>query len=231
MRKLLLTAVAASLMTSACTTTNIKTTTNDFQAPESDTSTLMFNPDVQMFALLATGIAEPRAEWSETAEKNLRVALTEQLKSRDSKVAFMDEDAELTDQQVQLLKLKDAVLTANAGYALLKNKKDTFDLTIGPDASGLAGETGADFALLTSAQGSFQTAGKMAVNAAMMVLAAYGGGGYIQVGSQVATVSLVDLATGDIVWTNTASLGAGADPRKPEGAARVAETLLKDFPL
>jgi hypothetical protein len=191
----------------------------------------MFTPDVEMSALLASGILEPRADWSENAKNNLQAALQSELEQRDSKVAYMGDEATLTEKQVQLLKLKDAVLQANQSFVLLKNKKDTFDLTLGPDAKALSGDENADYALLTSARGSFQTAGKMAVNAALIVLgAATGGGAYIQTGQQVATVSLVDLSTGDIVWTNTASLAA-ADPRDAEGAKKVANTLLKEFPL
>lgn len=232
MKKLLATAaVAVALTTSACTTTNVQTTTNEFTASKAESTTLMFTPDVEMSALLASGILEPRADWSENAKNNLQAALQSELEQRDSKVAYMGDEATLTEKQVQLLKLKDAVLQANQSFVLLKNKKDTFDLTLGPDAKALSGDENADYALLTSARGSFQTAGKMAVNAALIVLgAATGGGAYIQTGQQVATVSLVDLSTGDIVWTNTASLAA-ADPRDAEGAKKVANTLLKEFPL
>jgi hypothetical protein len=232
MKKLLATAaIAVALTTSACTTTNVQTTTNEFTASKAESTTLMFTPDVEMSALLASGILEPRADWSENAKNNLQAALQSELEQRDSKVAYMGDEATLTEKQVQLLKLKDAVLQANQSFVLLKNKKDTFDLTLGPDAKALSGDENADYALLTSARGSFQTAGKMAVNAALIVLgAATGGGAYIQTGQQVATVSLVDLSTGDIVWTNTASLAA-ADPRDAEGAKKVANTLLKEFPL
>jgi len=216
----------------ACTTTNVKTTTNEFSASKVNSGTLMFEPDVEMSAILASGITEPRAEWSQNAQANLQTALEEELRSRSSNVTFMDDSVTLTDQQIQLMKLKDAVLQANSQYAVLKNKNDVFDLTLGPDANALAGDSGADYALLSSARGSFQTAGKMAVNAALLVLsAATGGGAYIQTGQQVATVSLVDLSTGDIVWTNTANLGGRADPRDIDGAKSVAKTLLKDFPL
>lgn len=232
MKKILLTCAAAGLVLSACTTTQVRETTNKFEAPSEKTSTMMFTPDVEMSALLASGVAEPRADWSEAAKANLKTALQAQLNDRASKVYFMDDDVNLTEKQIQLLKLKDAVLKANTQYAMLKNKKDTFDLTLGPDAAALSMDTNSEFALLTSARGSFQTAGKIAVNAALMVLSAYTGGtASIQTGSQAATVSLVDLSTGDIVWTNTTSLGAGADLRKEEGAVRVAETLLKEFPL
>lgn len=226
MKKLLLAAFATALVTTACTTTNIKTTTNDFEVPSSDVGTILFAPDVEMSSIHASGLLEPRADWSQAAQKNLQNALEAKLKERDSKVYFMDADAELTDEQVQMLKLKDAVLIASQNHHLLKHKKDVYDLTLGPGASILADDTGARFALLTRAQGSFQSAGKVAVNIAMALI-----GGPIQTGAQFATLSLVDLETGDVVWTNNATIGGGSDPRKPEGAERVAETLLKDFPL
>lgn len=232
MKKLLISAAATSVMVSACASTDVRTTTNTFTAPDAETQTLMFNPDVQMFSILASGVLEPRAKWSESAQKNLNLALQQQLQARNSSVVFMEEDATLSDKQVQLLKLKDAVLAANVQYKQLKNKKDVFDLTLGPEANLLAGETGADFALLSYARGSFQSAGKVLVNAALIALTAYAGGAaFVQTGQQTATISLVDLSNGDIVWTNSAVLGAGADPRSEKGAQSVAKTLLKDFPL
>ena len=227
MKKMLAAAMAIGLLTSACASTNIKTTTQDFAAPSVETSTILLKPDVQMFSILASGILEARADWSIAAQENMQTALESALNDRASNVYFMDPDAELTEDQIQVLKLKDAVLLASKNYYLLKNKKDVFDLTLGPDAAVLANGTDAEFALVVSAQGSFQSAGKIAVNIAMAMI-----GGTIQTGIQLATLSLVDLETGHVVWTNTATLGAGAsDPRTLPGAEKVVNTLLKDFPL
>lgn len=223
--------LAIGLMVTACTTTKIQQTTNEFTPPEGPTKTLMTTPDVEVGAILASGLIEPRAEWSIAARNNLQSAISAHLEKRDTNVTVMNADQILTPKQIQILKLTDTVVAASESRAQLKHKDDVFDLTVGPEAAALKSIAGSDYALLTSASAAFQTAGKMAVNAAMLVLSAYTGTTTaIQVGAQQAQVSLVDLTSGDIVWTNKAILG-GTDIRKPESAEKIAETLLKDFPL
>jgi len=230
MNKLFVSAtMGAFLMLSACASTNVKSTTNEFVKKE-NAHTLMVVPDVELKILMASGMTETRAEWSKNAQANLASALQESLEGRSSSVEIMDPNTVLSGQQTQMLKLTDAVMQSalahDFGPARLPNKKDIFDRTIGPGAKALAGTSDADYALMTTARGSYQSTGKAIMNIATAALV-----GYMQNGQQTVFLSLVDLDSGDIVWSNYAIAAAGSDMRKPEGAQRLMKTLLKDFPL
>lgn len=222
-------AVAATLMLGACATNNTKSTTNTFVAKEA-AKTLVVKPDVELKVLMASGLQETRADWSMQGTDNLAAALEAELKSRGADIAIMDPSAGMTDKQIQIIKLNDAVVTTSLRYDYfgggLPTKKDKFDRTIGPGASALNGGTGSDYALMVRARGSFSSGGKIAMNIAMAAL-----GGPIQTGNTQLFATLVDLETGDIVWSNMAMAAAGADMRTPNGAESIVKSLMKDFPL
>lgn len=221
--------LGAALLMSACATNNTKTTTNKFAAPESS-KTLMVRPDVELSVLMATGMTEIRADWSQAGTENLAAALEAALRERSSEMSVMENFDNLNSDQLQIIKLNDAVvqmaLAHDYGLVKLPTNKDQFNRTLGPNAIRLRGASGADYALMVRARGSFQSAGKIAMNVAMAAL-----GGGIQTGSTQLFATLVDLETGDIVWSNLATAATGVDMRKPEGAQTIVKSLLKDFPL
>ena len=222
-------AIASAFLLSACGTTNTKTTTNSFVAPQKHT-TLLVRPDVELKILRAAGFSETRADWSKSGETYLAQALQEALEGRSGQVIPMDLNSALTPQQIQIVKLNDVVtsmaLIYDYGVQKLPTNKDKFNRTLGPGASVLSGGQNADFALMVKARGSYSSGGKVAMNIAMAAL-----GGPVQVGGQNLIATLVDLDSGDIVWTNLATAAVGADMRDPEGAEKLVESLLKDFPL
>lgn len=230
MRKhILAVALAATMTLGACATNNTKTTTNTFQA-KAASKTLVVKPDVELKILMASGLQETRADWSTAGTENLANALEAALKDRGSNISVMDPAAGLTEKQNQIIKLNDAVVSTSLQYDYfgtgLPTKKKQFDRTIGPGAAVLRGSTGSDYALMVRARGSFSSGGKIAMNIAMAAL-----GGPVQTGNTQLYATLVDLDTGDIVWSNLAGAALGADLRKPEGAESVVNSLLKDFPL
>lgn len=229
-RQLLASALlGASLVLTACGTTNTKTTTNTF-TPAANAKTLLVKPDVELKILMASGMTETRADWSRSAEENLANALSSALQARGGQVDIMDLNTELSPRQVQLVKLNDAVVSTSLQYdyysSNLPTREDVFDRSIGPGAAELGGDSGADYALMVKAAGSYSSAGKVAMNIAMLAL-----GGGVQIGGQQLYASLVDLETGDIVWSNLASAAVDADMREADGAARLVDSVLKDFPL
>lgn len=222
-------ALIFSVLVTACGTTRAKLTTNDFTVPES-VSTLVYTPDVELKILMASGLQETRADWSEQGEANLVMALTEELENREGTVTVKGRNEGLTERQVQLVKLTDTVMQTSWQYDYvgtgLPTRKDVFDRTIGPGAALLGEGTDADYALLTIARGSYSSGGKIAMNIAMAAL-----GGPVQIGGQQVYAALIDLETGDIIWSNMATAAPGADMRKPEGARSLVKSLLKDFPI
>lgn len=230
MNKRLIGAVlATALMLGACATNRTRSTTNTF-TPKPGAQTLLVKPDVNLKVLMATGLRETRADWSQQGEANLTAALQAELAARGSSVKLLDPSAGLTPRQIQLIKLNDTVVNTSLQYDYagfkLPTKKDKFDRTIGPGAAVLGAGKNADYALLVKADGSFQSAGKIVMNIAVMAL-----GNAPQTGGTSMFVTLVDLQTGDIVWSNLATAALGGDIRDPESAERVVAALLKDFPL
>lgn len=221
--------MTVSLGLAACGTTQTKTTTNIFQ-PAENGLTLLVKPDVELKVLMASGLAETRADWSKDGEANLANALEAALRAKGGKVQPMDLSSGLTAKQIQMIKLNDAVIATSFQYDYqgynLPTKEGAFDRSIGPGAAALAGNSGADYALMVTARGSYSSGGKVAMNIAMAAL-----GGPVQVGGQQAFASLVDLKSGDILWTNLATAATGEDMRKPDGADSLVERLLKDFPI
>ncbi len=230
MNKRLIGAVlAAVLMLGACATNRTRNTTNTF-TPKASSRTVLVTPDVNLQVLMASGMRETRADWSEQGKDNLKRALQSELTVRGSAVTVLDPAKGLTPRQIQLLKLNDVVVNTSMQYEYfgfgLPTKKGKFDRTIGPGAQVLSGASAADYALLTRAAGSFQSGGKIAMNIAMAAL-----GGPVQTGGTQIYLTLVDLDTGDIVWSNLASAATGGDIRNPDSASRVVQAALKDFPL
>ncbi|MEE9347443.1 MAG: hypothetical protein V3U82_04560 [Robiginitomaculum sp.] len=221
--------LAIALTMSACATNQTRTTTNSFTAAQSS-KTLLVKPDVELSVLMASGMREVRANWSQDGEKYLTAALVEALKARGSDITVMDPNEGLTPRQIQIIKLNDAVVQTSLIHDYQANKlptkKDKFDRTIGPGAMVLKGSSGADYALMIKSRGAFQSGGKMVMNIAMAAL-----GGPVQTGGTTLYATLVDLETGDIVWSNLAGAAMGADMRKPEGAKTIVKSLMKDFPL
>lgn len=217
--------LASALLLGACATGATKTTTNTFTPAESS-KTLLVKPDVEANLLLASGLTELRADWTDSATQSMTNALQAELDSRGSELSVMSTDT-LTPAQIQMIKLNEVVIQSRYINAALPTNKDKFELTVGPGVSVLKGSSGADYALMVSSKANFQSAGKMAVN--LVLAGAFGVAG--QTGSTISQASLVDLNTGDLVWTNTSLAGLGADIRTDSGASGVVKALLKDFPL
>lgn len=225
-RLIVLLALAA---TAACAT-NVKTTSNTFEPPTTPQRILLVEPDVQVSLLTAGGLAEPRADWTDTARENVAARIEEILSPRNHE--FIDIDpADVEDPRVsQLLRLHESVGQSIILYEYmgqqLPTKTDTFDWTLGEGARTLADVYDADFALFTYASGAYSSGGRIAV---VVVLAALGS--YVPTGSQTAFASLVDLRTGDIVWFNVVGEASAGDMREEDGAKGLVSQLLADIPL
>lgn len=221
--------IICALLLAACGSTQTKLTTNAFVA-KPDAVTLIYTPDVELSVLMATGMQETRADWSEAGQNNITASLKSALDSRTSRVVVYNRNDVQTPRQVQLVKLTDAVMQTSLQYDYrgqkLPTHKKLYSRSIGPGAELLAGDTGANYALMVLARGSYQSGGKVAMNIAMAAL-----GGPVQFGGQTLYAALIDLETGDIVWSNLATAAPGADMRDPEGADKLVAGLLKDFPL
>jgi hypothetical protein len=221
---ILLVALTGCVASQSQTTTNVKAT-----APPNAVVVLM-KPDVQLGVLKASGVIEPRADWTEEGKRSMSRALDQALAAKGKQLRLVSDDVVLSEREQQLVHLHQAVgatiLTFRQGMLRLPTKKDTFDWSLGPGAKDIASRFGADYALFVYAKGAYADAGRVAT---MVVFAALGVG--VPLGGQVVFASLVDLHNGDVVWFGVAQTGESNEIRNDGGAAAVVKSLTKDLPL
>ena len=184
--------------------------------------------DMELFSISAGGVTEPRADWTEAAQRYFGEALQGH-KGRLGALATIptpDQMDEFSDVLALHRAVADAVFIHHSqGGMRLPTKQQKLDWSLGSEAvRGLQERTGADYALFTWIRDTYaSTERKMAIVAMALM------GSLMLGGEQVGYASLVDLRTGRIVWFNDLSRMSG-DLREPKPAAETVEALLKGFP-
>jgi hypothetical protein len=220
---------AACLMLAACTTTNVRSAAGLPSAPQRNAHVVIARPDIELSVLTASGLLEPRADWTTSATTNMQAAVEATLKDRSHGFTVLDPATAMEGREGQVLRLKSAVGASILAYGLYGAglpSKTGFDWTLGEGARLLAVKYSSDYALFVHGRGSFSSGGRVA-----MVIGAAALGVSLPMGGQEAYASLVELKTGKVVWFNQAVAGPTADMRSPEGAKLLTEALLKDLPL
>ncbi|WP_341703475.1 hypothetical protein [Ferrovibrio sp.] len=225
-------AIGLMLALAACNTRTHQLTTTLNRTDGEQPKIILMPLDVELSLLSAGGLPEPRADWTETANKLLLEAIRTENQSRNVRLAiFDDNDAGVEkDLSNQLIKLHGAVgrsillhqYTPENG---LPTKADRFEWSLGPEARALKESHKADYALFVWMRDSYTSGGR----AVMMFLAAAAFGVALPGGQQVGFASLVDLETGNVVWFNLLARGNG-DLRNAEGAQNTAQALLSQLP-
>ena len=225
-------ALLFSALLAACTQTDSFTPREAFRHPPGTARVLLMPPDIELYELLASGLQEPRAEWTEAARANVASAIADLLRPQHAEIlpyARPVADAAAERRHTQLIKLHDAVgysiLVYQYGGNDLPGKRGNFDWTLGSGVGLLRQESGADYALFVFMRDSYSSGGRKAL---MVGLALLGIG--VSGGTQVGFASLVDLKTGNIVWFNRLISNIG-DLRTPEPAHDAVKQLLHGQPL
>lgn len=216
---------AACLMLAACTTTAVRSAAHRPSMPRAGVRVLLAPPDIELGLLTLSGLREARADWTASAQANLRTALEAQLRARSHSVVPLDPQAAMQGREGQLLRLNAevgrSILLFQYGGGALPTKRGGFDWTLGEGARALGEAHGADYALFVHGRGSYSGIGR--------IVAGLVAGG--PDGKQQVFASLVDLKTGRVVWFNVATPGPDADMRTAEGAEVLTVSLLKGIPL
>ena len=219
--------LAALVLLAGCTQTR------HFRADEASPAArgaevLLVEPDVELAELLASGIQEPRADWTQAAREHLNAGVATVLAERGVSARRWQpaEEVELAARQRQHVLLHEAVGTSilihRYANVPLPNKGQAFDWTLGPDARSL--DPDARYALFVYVRDSYASAGRKA----MLALTLLGVG--VQLGQQVGFASLVDLSDGRVVWFNLMASATG-DLRNAEDALASVSALLEGAPL
>jgi hypothetical protein len=202
--------------------------------PAEGTHFLLVKPEITLALLTASGMHEPKVEWSKSAQDNLSAALTKAIVTRKQVVDTVAVDIYDTPRAIQIIKLNEVVTASiylNRLPAYKLPTKTGFDWTLGEGAATLLpavteGTPAPKYALFINGEGTFSSGGRAAMMVGMALL-----GASMPMGGQSLRASLVDLQTGQIVWAEFQTVAAGTDIRTPEGADAAVEKLLKALPF
>ena len=195
--------------------------------------TILLMPiDVELFELTVGGLEDPRADWTEAANKHVVAALRKENERRGLNMISFDDGPlgfEEAQELRQIIKLHQAV-----GIAMLQHqripalrlptKKSIFDWSLGDSVRPLRGETDARYALFLYMKDSYASGGRVALNIVTAILF-----GVAQGGTQIGYASLVNLDTGQIAWFSSLARGTG-DLRTQEAADEAIGVLLEQLP-
>lgn len=224
---------AGLIVLGGCTTTR-QVADVQFHPPSGSYKLIVMRPDVSVGLLTAGGAIEPREEWTDRARTNLLAALASEQAGHGgvTKIAATREEAGADPALVaDLDQLHSAVGSAikihkyAGGPLALPTKKGRFDWTLGEQAVAFGQATGYDYALFLHAEDSFESSGRVALQAVSLLGCVVGVCVMPHGGQQIAFASLVDLHTGQIVWFNVLQSSVG-DIRTPAGAATMVDQLL-----
>ncbi len=198
-----------------------------FHARPAGSRLVIVPADMELFSISAGGVEEPKADWTEAAQKHFKAALANKREQLGPEIVELGE-AEL-DEMAELNALQRAVAEAvfvhHTGMGMkLPTKNDRLDWSLGEAIKPLKARTGADYALFTWIRDSYASNERKATMIALALIGAITTGGY-----QMGYASLVDLNSGRVVWFNDLRRMSG-DLRDGKSAMETVETLLKGFP-
>jgi hypothetical protein len=203
---------------------------------------IVFRPDVEVASLGVSGLPAPNADWTADARKNLLAAIKTNQNAKSNGISEMpeltgDDGAYAAEYQALYRAVGDAMLAHNFGLGgklatkKLPDGKYKFDWTLGPGAKHLGELGGGNYGLFLYSYDAFATAGRKAFQIIMLIASSAAGAGFLpQGGMHTSYASLVDLETGNIVWTNV-YLNKKGDARNPDGALERVTKLLSTLPL
>jgi hypothetical protein len=199
-----------------------------FTALPKNAKVVIMPTDIELFSISAGGIPEPKADWTEAANRYFKAALIEKKKALGATtVDLSDKDA---DDFEEINNLHAAVARSinmhhfGAGTFNLPTKDGKLDWSMGDPVQRIKERTGADYALFSWIRDSY-TSGERVLT--MIALAAFGVG--VPGGTQVGYASLVDLNTGRVLWFNKLARATG-DLREADKAKETLDALLNGFP-
>ncbi|MDB5860374.1 MAG: hypothetical protein JWQ76_4063 [Ramlibacter sp.] len=183
-------------------------------------------PDMELYSISAGGLVEPRADWTEQAQKNLAAALAREsgrlgVNTSQLTAAQMDDFSEVAALHRAVAS---AISIHHFGNLKLPTKSDRLDWSLGEAVAPLKAKTGADYALFTYLRDSYASTERKLTMLGMALVGAFMPGG-----EQRGYASLVDLNTGRVVWFSGLDRMWG-DLRDGGAATETVEALLKGFP-
>lgn len=187
--------------------------------------------DVVVQELSAGGVLEKAPDWARQSSQNLTRAMME-VGGASSHFKVL-EAPELSEEEQDLLDNSIATFMTvgvTAHNTLLwggdawEHKRTGFDYTLGPGLAFLREKTGADAVILMAGDDIVSSDGR---KAAVLVGALLGVG--LPTGRSLALTSMVDLATGDLLWMHYDESGT-KDLKNYDGAKEMVADIFSKYP-
>jgi hypothetical protein len=186
---------------------------------------LVMPPDLELFSISAGGITEPRADWTDAAGKHFAAAIAGRKDIGDNRLAITEAQLDDHAEMVALHRaVAEAIWVHHIHSPKLPTKSGHLDWTMGSVVKPLREKTGADYALFFWVRDTYASNERKLAILALALMGSFALGG-----EQNAYASLVDLATGRVVWFNDVRRMSG-DLREPQSAAETVDALLQGFP-
>lgn len=181
--------------------------------------------DVELFSVSAGGVLEPKAEWTEAAQRHMKAALHQRAVTLG--LGSHELASDKADEFAELLNLHAAVARSIAihhnGVLKLPTKEDKLDWSFGDTLRPLQAATGAKYGLFTWVRDSYASGERVAMMVGLALLGVGVGGG-----AQTGYATLVDLDTGRVLWFNQLRRASG-DLREAAKATESVDVLLAGF--
>lgn len=203
--------------------------------PAETVRVLLMPLDVELAELTAGGLAEPHADWTQAAQKNITEALRAALQEKDAVLVHYApvQEPDRLYRHEQFIKLHNAVSEAilfhrsrENGFRLVA-KHGKLDWSLGEDAKLLREGFHADYALFITVLDTYSSGGRALLSVVLSALYLFP---VLPGSGQQGLASLVDLRDGSLVWFNRFASQTG-DLRTPEGVRAAMDLMLKDMPL
>jgi hypothetical protein len=197
-----------------------------FTALPKDARVVIAPLDVELFSISAGGVAEPKADWTDAAQKHMKDAM--HLKAKSLGMASRELSEDQADELAEVLHLHAAVARSiaihHAGFLKLPTKEDRLEWSFGDTLRPLQQATGARYGVFTWVRDSYASAERKAMMVGMALL-----GIGIAGGAQIGYATLVDLETGQVLWFNQLARASG-DLREDKAAVESVNALMTGFP-
>lgn len=225
--------LAATLLVSACAAPAKHSVHQRLSTAQNSPKKVLLMPaDVVVKEISAGGLAEKVDDWTKQAAANVNTGVRRYVEQK-GRLQVMpmptlsaEEQAKL-DQHIALYDVvgSDAFLFGKSADPAWAHKRTQFDYTLGDGLAFLKQKSGADAAIFVTGVDHVSSSGR---KAAFVVGALLGVG--IPLGSSLLHVGVVDLATGDLLWTNYDASYAGKDLREAKDAEAMVFEIFKDYP-
>jgi hypothetical protein len=182
-------------------------------------------PDVELYAISAGGIPEPREDWTRAALQHIKEIYRERKAKARVEVVELPDDGDETVEELKRLHgaVTRAIALHHSGQFALPSKQGKLDWTLGSEVGVLRQKSGADYALFLHIRDSYATAERVlavVVGALFRTIVMPGG-------TQAIAASLVDLKSGQVLWFHRLQRATG-DLREREPARETLDALLYD---